>query len=74
MTADELQRLRWQLGLTQIELAQRLGVARSTVAAWEVGVNQIPRRLWATLMELSGNATYGSDNAGSKDTRENARA
>jgi len=31
------------LGLTQVQLAERLGVARSTVAMWEAEEGKIPR-------------------------------
>ena len=41
MTGDELKQLRTRLGLTQDELGQRLGVARVTVARWELGLRQI---------------------------------
>ena len=42
MTADQLKRKRRDLGLTQVELAKRLGVTRLTVVRWETGVHKIP--------------------------------
>lgn len=41
MTGQELKELRMQLRLTQEELGKRLGVARVTVARWELGLRQI---------------------------------
>jgi len=41
MTGDELKRQRARAGLTQQALADRLGVARVTVARWEIGVRGI---------------------------------
>ncbi len=41
VTARELRKRREALGLTQGELANRLGVHWSTVARWEQGVRQI---------------------------------
>jgi DNA-binding transcriptional regulator YiaG len=43
MTGDELKQLRTSLGMTQDELGQRLGVARVTVARWEIGLRRIPQ-------------------------------
>ena len=37
---DELKNLRKQKGLTQKELADRLGIAQATISAWETGVNK----------------------------------
>jgi transcriptional regulator with XRE-family HTH domain len=42
MIGDELKQLRTRLGLTQDELGQRLGVARVTVARWEIGLRRVP--------------------------------
>jgi len=38
----ELRRARAGLGLTQAQLAERLGVTKNTVARWEVGIRGIP--------------------------------
>jgi DNA-binding transcriptional regulator YiaG len=37
---SEIQKLRKQLGMTQSELAETLGVARSLVACWERNIRQ----------------------------------
>ena len=42
MTGDELKQLRTRLAMTQEELGQRLGVARVTVARWEIGLRRVP--------------------------------
>jgi DNA-binding transcriptional regulator YiaG len=38
MTAEEIKAIRHALGLTQEQFADRLEVARSTIARWETGV------------------------------------
>ncbi len=47
----ELRRARAALGLTQAQLAERLGVTQNTVARWEVGLRGIPEPT-ARLIEL----------------------
>ena len=39
MIADRIKALREQKGYTQIELAKRLGITRSSVNAWELGIS-----------------------------------
>jgi DNA-binding transcriptional regulator YiaG len=39
MTGDEIRRLRERLGLSQEQLAKKLGVHRNTVIKWEVKGN-----------------------------------
>ena len=41
MTGKELRELRTRLRLTQEELGKRLGVARVTIARWEIGLRHI---------------------------------
>jgi DNA-binding transcriptional regulator YiaG len=41
MTGQELKALRHQMGLTQKELAEKIGVPWNTVARWEVGMRKI---------------------------------
>ena len=41
MTGQELKALRQQMGLTQKELAEKLGVPWNTVARWEVDMRRI---------------------------------
>jgi len=42
MTPEELKALRARLGLTQQELAEKVGVARNTINRWEMGIRSIP--------------------------------
>jgi DNA-binding transcriptional regulator YiaG len=66
-TADvkpqEVERLRQQLGLTQLELAKWLGVTESSVSLWEAGKRR-PRgpahRLLRLIAELSPGGEEGS--------------
>ena len=39
MIAEKIKRLREQDSLTQAELAKRLGITRSSVNAWEMGIS-----------------------------------
>lgn len=39
MVADRIKTLREQKGLTQTELARLLGITRSSVNAWEMGIS-----------------------------------
>lgn len=43
MTGQELRTRRLALGLTQAELANRLGVTVTTVTYWETGRRNMPR-------------------------------
>ena len=38
MTGEEVRAARQKLGLTQVEFAERVGVARNTVVRWEAGM------------------------------------
>ena len=47
MTGAELRRLRKRLGMTQLELADRIGVTANTLARWErdlVGIGEVAAR------------------------------
>lgn len=50
MVYDRIKLLRENLGITQSELAKRLGITRSSVNSWEMGLN-IPSAQY--LVELS---------------------
>ena len=39
MVADKIKALREQSGMTQSELAKKLGITRSSVNAWEMGIS-----------------------------------
>lgn len=39
MVADRIKTLREQKGITQAELAKQLGITRSSVNAWEMGIS-----------------------------------
>jgi DNA-binding transcriptional regulator YiaG len=51
MTAKEVRAIRRRLGLTQRELADKVGVARNTVTRWELGLIGI-RESAARLLRL----------------------
>ena len=53
MTGKELRELRIQLGLTQPELGKRLGVARVTVARWELGLRHIAEPMARLIQYLA---------------------
>ena len=50
MKPQDLKRIRQQLGLTQQELADQLGVGRVTVTRWELGLRSISEPI-ARLVE-----------------------
>jgi DNA-binding transcriptional regulator YiaG len=60
MTRTDVQRLRRRLGLTQVELAERLGVHPLTVSRWERGQVRVTEpmarllRLLATVPTTKG--------------------
>jgi DNA-binding transcriptional regulator YiaG len=41
----DLQKLREDAGLTQVELAQKLNVCQSSISQWESGTTKIPARM-----------------------------
>jgi transcriptional regulator with XRE-family HTH domain len=48
----ELRRIRAELGLTQTELGEELGVHRVTVARWETGERGIPEPVARLLQRI----------------------
>jgi DNA-binding transcriptional regulator YiaG len=54
MKANELKDRRARMGLTQVELAESLGVTWNTVARWETGQRKIPEMAVRLLDCLSG--------------------
>jgi len=53
MTGKELKEWRKQYGLTQVELSKLLGVTRSTVARWEIGIRPISPYLHLALATIA---------------------
>lgn len=51
MTGEEVRAIRKRLGLTQQELADKVGVARASVARWEIGAMGI-RESAARLLRM----------------------
>ena len=51
MVADRIKSLRAQRGLTQTELSKQLGITRSSVNAWEMGIS-VPSTQY--IVELAG--------------------
>lgn len=51
MIADQIKLLREQAGMTQAELARKLGVTRSGVNAWEMGVT-VPSTQYVVELSL----------------------
>ncbi|MCB9484191.1 MAG: helix-turn-helix domain-containing protein [Dehalococcoidia bacterium] len=49
--AEAVRRLREQLGVTQAELADRIGTRQQTVSEWETGAST-PRRMSQRLLRL----------------------
>ena len=49
--SEHIQTLRRHLGLTQRELAERLGTRQQTISEWETGVYK-PRGASATLLSI----------------------
>ena len=49
--SQSIQALRLHLGLTQKEMAERLGTRQQTISEWETGMYQ-PRGTSATLLSL----------------------
>ena len=59
MTGEALRRLRRRLGLTQLQLAERLGTRANTVYRWEaglVGIGEVQARLLRFLAAQSRSA------------------
>ena len=51
MVADRIKHLREQMGLTQSDLSKKLGITRSSVNAWEMGIS-VPSTQY--IVELAG--------------------
>lgn len=60
MTGREVRGIRHRLGLTQAELAERVGVTRNTVTRWELGLIGIRRSAIILLRQLRRQAKQKS--------------
>ena len=73
MVADRIKHLREQQGLTQAELARRLGVTRSSVNAWELGIS-VPSTQYvvelADLFRVSTDYLLGVDKTSTLDVSD----
>ena len=58
MTVDRIKSLREQKGITQSELARQLGITRSSVNAWEMGIS-VPSTQY--VVELAGMFNVSTD-------------
>lgn len=62
MTGEELHRIRQRLGLTQAQLAERLGVHWNSVARWErneMSIRETAARLARLLVKMEGTRKRG---------------
>ena len=57
--ADQIKRLRGRIGLTQMVLAERLGVSFPTVNRWEKGRSKPSQLSWDRILELAGETALG---------------
>lgn len=62
MTGQELKEWRRKWGLSQEELAKRLGVFRFSVSRWETGTRTIPSFLALALEALENRMEKGGKN------------
>ena len=66
MISDKIKTLREQKGLTQAALAKKLGITRSSVNAWEMGIS-VPSTQYivelATIFKVSSDFLLGMDNS-----------
>ncbi len=60
MTAEELRRIREDLGLSQRALARRIGVAPRTIARWEIGAHPIGL-VYEKLIRIQASAPKARD-------------
>jgi DNA-binding transcriptional regulator YiaG len=51
VTSKEAKRIRKRLGMTQVELAEKLGIHSMTVSKWERGVEPVQKQT-ALVLEL----------------------
>lgn len=51
----EMKRIRWELGFTQIDLANALGVNESSVVAWEKERKNMTEKYFKKLLKIMEN-------------------
>ena len=65
MVAEKIKFLREQNGMTQAQLAKQLGITRSSVNAWELGIS-VPSTQYivelASMFKVSTDYLLGTDN------------
>ena len=59
MKREELKQIRAKLGLSQLELAQQIGVARNTITRWEMGLRHIPEPVARLVQYLAREVIAG---------------
>src|SRR5690242_14955217 len=52
--ANQIERLRTRLGLSQMELAKKVGVSAMAISRWERGINEPSAGCYITLGKLAG--------------------
>ena len=60
---EQIKSLRAKMGLTQVALAERLGVSFPTVNRWENGKSRPSQLSWQAILDLSKEAAYEEDEA-----------
>ncbi len=70
MIADRIKQLREEKGVTQAELAKKLGITRSSVNAWEMGIS-VPSTQYvvelANIFKISTDYLLGVDHSATVD-------
>ena len=70
--SERIRRLRQHMGLTQSELADKLGTRQQTISEWEVGLYQ-PRGLSTKLLSIIAERSkfkYDAGESGNKNINE----
>ena len=59
MTGDEFRKVRKQMGITQVLMAEKIGVTSTAVAMWERGERKISEPIARLVRLLAGEAKRG---------------
>jgi transcriptional regulator with XRE-family HTH domain len=73
MTREELKALRATLGLTQEDLAEKVGVARNTINRWEMGIRHIPEPVARLVQYLAKEVKTESEGRTQRPTKRQAK-